>query len=125
MSAVPRIVLGLAYACALSVPCLPALVHLLQPPPVLRRPETPQDLALGIVQVAATAGHGARTALLMLGLAALAVTLALCAWWLCHRAPPGAAAQCPAAGWIWAPIPLALAGLVLGLLVQDLLLAGR
>lgn len=124
MSAAPRVALGLAYAAALCLPCLPVLLHLLQPPPVLRKLETPQDLALGIVQVAASAGHGARTALLMLGLSVLASMLALGAWWLWRRAQPGCAAQRPAAGWIWAPIPLALAGLLLGLLVQDLVLTG-
>lgn len=116
----PRHLLALAYALALAVPLLPLLVRWIDPPPVIRKPETGLDLVGTLFQLAGAAGYGFRTLLMTCACALLAGLVTLCAWWLWRRAPAGADAA-PAALWLWAPLPLALLGLIVAAIVNDAL----
>lgn len=121
MSLSPRHLLALAYVLALGQPLLPLLIHWISPPPAIRKPASGLELVGTLFDTAGAAGYGYRTLLITAACALLAVLATVAAWWLWRRAPEGAA-DAPAALWTWAPLPLALLGLLVAALVNDTLI---
>lgn len=115
-----RLLLALAYVLAIGVPAVPALVHRISPPPAIDKPADPIDLAVTLLQAVGAAGHGYRTGLLTLACTALAWLATGAAWWS-WRHDPAAAGDAPSAVWLWAPLPLALVGLVIAVIASGAL----
>lgn len=120
MCAKPHHLLALAYVLALGQPLLPLLIHWISPPPVIRKPASGLELVGSLFDMAGAAGYGYRTLLITAACALLAMLATVAAWWLWRRAPDSAA-DAPAALWTWAPLPLALLGLLVAALVNDTL----
>jgi hypothetical protein len=117
-----RLALALAYACALLAPAVPVLAALLAPPPPLRAPEGGLAALGTLLDVGAAAGRARLVLLLTLLCVALAWGATLLAWWLTRRGEAGSAPMPSTGLWLWAPVPLSLLGLALGMVLGDLLL---
>lgn len=116
----PRHLLAIAYLLALGVPLLPPLIDWLSPPPVIGRLESEVEPVGALFQALAVAGHAYRSFLIAVSCALLAVLNTVGAWWLWRHAPAESAAA-PSAIRLWAPVPMALLGLIVAYVLNDLL----